>query len=181
MTSIKYTYRVVAVGDRTMDVEFEAEGFAPVIIGVPKPREGESIDPIIQSYSPVAFWIDQITPRAEVVAGVSGVVEVQTAPPAGPPTLADLLPVSHAQMIAALILSEIITREEGVEWIKGQLPSAVEMMIASLPEEHQVIAELRAIRPTAVVPTDPLVAALAAAQGKDEDDLIDLFTLAAQL
>lgn len=181
MNNIKYTYRVVAVGDRTMDVEYEAEGFAPVIVGVPKPREGESIDPIIQSYSPVAFWIDQITPRAEVVAGVSGVVEVQTAPPAGPLTLADLPPVSHAQMIAALILSEIITREEGVEWIKGNLPAAVQAMIAALPPEEAVIAELRAIRPTSVVPTDPMVAALAAAQGKTEDDLIALFSLAASM
>lgn len=180
MSSIKYTYRVLAVYDRSMEVEYEAEGFPSMVIGVPKPREGENIDHLIQSYSPVALWIDQITPREEVVAGVSGVVEVQTSPPAEL-TLADLPPVSHAQMIGALILSEVITREEGVEWIKGILPAAVQSMIDALPPEQAVIAELRAIRPTVVVPTDPLVAALAAAQGKTEEDLMELFGLAAQL
>lgn len=95
--------------------------------------------------------------------------------------LASLSPVSHAQIIAALILSGIITETEGVAWISGTLPEAVEAMIATLPAEQRVIARLRAIRPTSVVPTDPLVAALAAAQGHDTADLIALFETAAAL
>lgn len=43
--------------------------------------------------------------------------------------LAAMPAVSHAQRIAALILSGIITEAEGVAWISGTLPDAVEAMI----------------------------------------------------
>lgn len=95
--------------------------------------------------------------------------------------LAALPPVSHAQIIAVLILAGIITEAEGVAWITGTLPAAVEAMIATLPADQRVIARLRAIRPTSVIPTDPLVAALAAAQGQGVADLIVLFQTAAAL
>lgn len=95
--------------------------------------------------------------------------------------LASLPPVSHAQIIAALILAGIITETEGVAWISGTLPDAVEAMIATLPADQRVIARLRAIRPSSVVPTDPLVAALAAAQGQGVADLIALLETAAAL
>lgn len=108
--------------------------------------------------------------------------EPEVPPPLTPEqVLAGMPPVSHAQIIAALILSEIITEAEGVAWISGTLPAAVEAMIATLPADQRVIARLRAIRPTSVVPTDPLVAALAAAQGQGVEDLIALFQTAAAL
>lgn len=103
-------------------------------------------------------------------------------PPLTPEQVLTTMPaVSHAQIIAALILSQIITEAEGVAWITGTLPAAVEAMIAALPADQRVIARLRAIRPSSVVPTDPLVAALAAAQGHDTADLIVLFETAAAL
>lgn len=102
-------------------------------------------------------------------------------PPAPEKILASLPSVSHAQIITALIMSEIITEAEGVAWITGTLPAAVEAMIATLPADQRVIARLRAIRPSSVVPTDPLVAALTAAQGQGVADLIALFQTAAAL
>lgn len=95
--------------------------------------------------------------------------------------LAALSPVSHAQIIAALIGVDILTEAEGVDWITGTLPASVEAMIAALPAEQRIIARLRAIRPSSVVPTDPLVAALAASEGKSIEDLIAIFTAAAAL
>lgn len=95
--------------------------------------------------------------------------------------LATLPPVSHAQIIAALISAGILTEAEGVDWITGTLPASVEAMIAALPAEQRTIARLRAIRPTSVVPTDPLVGALAASEGKSIEDLIAIFTAAAAL
>lgn len=111
-------------------------------------------------------------------------LEPQPEPPP-PPTpeeqLAALPPVSHAQIIAALIDADILTEAEGVDWITGTLPASVEAMIAALPAGQRTIARLRAIRPSSVVPTDPLVAALAASEGKSIEDLIAIFTAAAAL
>lgn len=95
--------------------------------------------------------------------------------------LAALSPVSHAQIIAALIGADILNEAEGVDWITGTLPASVEAMIAALPAEQRTIARLRAIRPSSVVPTDPLVGALAASEGKSIEDLIAIFTAAAAL
>lgn len=95
--------------------------------------------------------------------------------------LAALSPVSHAQIIAALIGAGILTEAEGVDWITGTLPASVEAMIDTLPAEQRTIARLRAIRPSSVVPNDPLVGALAASEGKSIEDLIAIFTAAAAL
>lgn len=119
-------------------------------------------------------------PRGHFYDG-SAWVEVPPIPIAPEQILAAMPAVSHAQIIAALILADIISEAEGVAWISGTLPEAVEAMIATLPPEQRVIARLRAIRPSSVVPTDPLVAALAAAQGQGVEDLIALFQTAAAL
>lgn len=95
--------------------------------------------------------------------------------------LASLPAVSQAQIIAALISAEVISETEGVAWITGTLPASVEAMIDALPEDRRTIARLRALRPSSVVPSDPLVAALAAAEGKSTQDLIDLFLVASEL
>lgn len=183
MSNITYTYQVLNVGDRSMEVEYSADGFDPVVIGVPRPRAGESVEAMIQAYSPVAYWLDLIAPRAEVEVGVSGEVEVRTEPPSNPDDLMleDLPNVSHAQIVAALISKGVITEAEGVAWISGTLPAAVEAMIAQLPEEQQIIARLRAIRPTYVSPTDPMVGRLAILNGNTLRELIGIFVLAASL
>lgn len=146
------------------------------------------------------FWDDEdgAPPPPEAVAVSQDVIhalmadrkrlyvdgDVQEAPPVQitpEQQLAALSPVSHAQIIAALIGSDILTEAEGVAWITGTLPASVEAMLAALPAEQRTIARLRAIRPSSVVPTDPLVAALAAAEGKSVEDLIVIFTAAAAL
>lgn len=121
----------------------------------------------------------------QLIEGQPRYVHVLEDAEADPPTpekiLASLPNVSHAQIIAALIGTGILTEAEGVDWITGTLPASVEAMIAALPAEQRTIARLRAIRPSSVVPTDPLVGALAASEGKSVEDLIDIFTSAAAL
>jgi|GEM_PF-6173077 len=116
--------------------------------------------------------ISCVAPRNVVpleAADIDGLpVELPPEPPSltSEQRLAAMPEVSHPQMIAALIGAGILTEADGIAWITGTLPAAVEAMIAQLPKEQRVIARLRAIRPSSVVPTDPLVAALAAAQGR---------------
>lgn len=108
-------------------------------------------------------------------------------PPQGVPELSpedqlSALPsVSLSQMIAALVVWNILTEAEGEAWILGTLPEDVLTVISSLPPEVQFVAKLRAIRPSEVSPSDILVPALAAMKGKTTEDLIEIFRLAATL
>lgn len=101
-----------------------------------------------------------------------------------PPRLEDLLPVSFAQMRAALVLSGFITREEAKAWAAGVLPAPVEAAIEALPTlEMRIVAENQALSPSSVLPSNPMVRALAETQigGDPADGLIRLFKLAQSL
>lgn len=95
--------------------------------------------------------------------------------------LADLPPVQQEQIIAALIGDRLLTEAEGIAWMTGTLPAPVEAVITAMPADQRVVARLRAIRPISVVPTDPLFAGLAAANGRDETWLVEMFRAAAAL
>lgn len=124
---------------------------------------------------------DDFIPKGAILM-TPGEVDAHIRPAQAPEqVLSALSPVSHAQIIAALIGAGILTEAEGVDWITGTLPASVEVMIAALPAEQRTVARLRAIRPSSVVPTDPLVGALAASEGKSIEDLIAIFTAAAAL
>lgn len=109
------------------------------------------------------------------------VFEEMPAPQTPEEILASLPSVSHAQMIAALVIHSVITEAEGEAWLLGTLPDDVLTVISSLPPEAQFVAKLRAIRPSEVSPRDILVPALAAMKGKTTEDLIQIFQLAATL
>ena len=95
-------------------------------------------------------------------------------PPPPPPPIPDL---SFAQLLIGLVTEEWITEAEGGAWLAGTLPAPVLALIATLPANQRFAATARAIRPSSVVRADPLVAMLAAAEGKSADDL-DTFFLA---
>lgn len=74
--SITYTYEIVAVDEaaRVMEVVYTAEGHPTQHIGARLPYESETLEQVIDMYSPVAFWKEL---KAAVVApevGVSGVI-----------------------------------------------------------------------------------------------------------
>ena len=97
--------------------------------------------------------------------------EPVTTPPTPPVIIPDL---SFAQLLIGLVSEGWITEAEGGGWLVGTLPAPVLAVIATLPAGQQFAAKARAIRPSAVVRADPLVAALAAAEGKTSAE-IDAF------
>lgn len=55
-----------------MEVEFTAEGFDPVVVGVRLPMLGENVDSVIQSFAPYAVWNPPVIEYADVATGTSG-------------------------------------------------------------------------------------------------------------
>lgn len=85
--------------------------------------------------------------------------------------------ITFAQLVIGLVAEGWITQAEGEAWLVGTLPAAVEAVINSLPLNHQFIARARATRPSEVLRSDPLVATLAAAQGKTPAQLDEFFRM----
>lgn len=83
--------------------------------------------------------------------------------------------LSFAQLLIGLVTEQWISEEEGEAWLAGTLPAAVLAVIESLPAEYRFAAKARAIRPSEVLRSDPLVAAMSAAAGKTEEDLNNFF------
>ena len=109
---------------------------------------------------------------ADVQAAIAAGEPVGT-PPAPPVIIPDL---SFAQLLIGLVTEEWITEAEGGGWLVGTLPAPVLAVIATLPAGQQFAAKARAIRPSAVVRADPLVGALAAAEGKTSAEIDAFFT-----
>lgn len=110
-----------------------------------------------------------------IVPGTDG-VPVAIDPPS--PDIADLrggMRLSFAQLLIGLVGEGWITAADGDAWLAGTLPAPVTALIATLPQAAQFPARARALRPSEVLRTDPLVAALALAQGKTDAKLDEFF------
>lgn len=72
--NMDYTYVVTRVDydAKSMDVEFTAEGFDPVVVGVRLPAANENFDAVINSFAPYSVWNPQVIQYAEVSVGKSG-------------------------------------------------------------------------------------------------------------
>lgn len=84
--------------------------------------------------------------------------------------------LTFAQLLIGLVAQGWITEAEGEAWLAGTLPAAVLAVIATLPAPAQFAAKARAARPSIIERSDPLVAALGAAQGKTDTELDAFFT-----
>lgn len=109
------------------------------------------------------FW--QMVQDA-IAEGATVTVEEPPAPP-----VPDL---SFAQLLIGLVTEQWITEAEGEAWLTGTLPAAVLAVIDSLPQGQRFTAKARAIRPSEVLRSDPMVVAMGAAAGKTEAE-IDAF------
>jgi hypothetical protein len=71
---LSYTYEIknVSLGGKFMEVEYTVEGKSPMTVGVRLPFEGESLESIIKSHSPVRYFIEQSLPLANVAVGTTG-------------------------------------------------------------------------------------------------------------
>jgi hypothetical protein len=83
--------------------------------------------------------------------------------------------ISFAQLMIGLVSEGWITTAEGEAWLTGTLPAPVLALIGTLPEAQRFPAKARALRPTIVERTDPLVSAMGSAQGKTPEQLDDFF------
>lgn len=83
--------------------------------------------------------------------------------------------ISFAQLLIGLVAEAWITEAEGEAWLAGTLPSAVLALIGSLPQDQKFAAKARAIRPSVVLRSDPLVVSMGAAAGKTEADIDTFF------
>lgn len=83
--------------------------------------------------------------------------------------------LTFAQLLIGLVAEGWITEAEGDAWLEGRIPAAARGLIGTLPQAQRFAAKARAARPSIVLRNDPLVTALAAAQGR-ADDLDRFFT-----
>ena len=83
--------------------------------------------------------------------------------------------ISFAQLLIGLVAEGFITEAEGEAWLAGTLPAAVLLVIDGLPADQRFAAKVRAIRPSEVLRSDPLVAAMNVAAGKTDEELDQFF------
>lgn len=84
--------------------------------------------------------------------------------------------LSFAQLLIGLVAEAWITEAEGEAWLAGTLPGTVLTVIDGLPANQRFPAKARALRPSEVVRTDPLVVGMGAASGKTEAEIDAFFT-----
>ena len=85
--------------------------------------------------------------------------------------------LTFAQLLIGLVSEGWITEAEGDGWATGNgLPAAVQSAVATLPEAERFPARARLYRMSVAMRSDPMVAALATADGRSPSE-IDAFFL----
>lgn len=94
--SIPYTYEIIAVNEaaRCMEIVYRSEGRATQHIGARLPYEGESLEAVVQMYSPVTYWLEQEAKVQVVAVGTQGSVSD------APQTLSDAKAKKKAELAA---------------------------------------------------------------------------------
>lgn len=138
--------------------------------------------------SPAAFTLGGVqhprvwwnTVSEQEIADLGFTEYVPPEPDAGPPPVP--YAISRRQIITGLAKVEWITKQEAIDALStGARPAAVEAVIATLPEDDQFDALTKWIGFTEAYRDDPLVLALAAAEGKTEAEIDDFFRMCAAI
>lgn len=114
--------------------------------------------------------------KGQVLSGLPIVAQTVLPGVVGEVTAPIIPDMTFAQTLIGLVAAGWITEAEGDAWSDGTLPVAVTSLIASLPADHRFAARVRAKRPSVVLRSDPLVNALAAAQGRSPAQMDAFFT-----
>lgn len=79
--SITYTYEIVKVDEaaRCMEVVYTADGHQTMHIGARLPYEGETLEAVIATFSPVALWEETQKQVMLPTVGTTGTVVPMTA------------------------------------------------------------------------------------------------------
>ena len=117
-----------------------------------------------------------------IVDALSGAVTVDEAfTPTDFSVVAVPASITFRQLLIGLVAEGWITEAEGDAWLAGTIPAAASALVASLPEAQRFAARASIIRPSVILRADPLVAALAAAEGKTEAELDGFFQTYSQV
>lgn len=109
---------------------------------------------------------------------------VDGTPVAPPPVVApvEIPNLTFPQLLFGLVTEGLITDQEGNDWlINRTLPAAIEGFISALPPTQQLLVRARALQPTTVLYSDPMVQGLGAANGKTPEEMAAFFTAYAQV
>lgn len=68
----EYTITRVDQDAKCMDVQFTADGFDPITVGVRLPIVGEDVDSVIHAFAPRSIWESEVVEYVEVPVGKSG-------------------------------------------------------------------------------------------------------------
>ncbi len=98
---IDYSYNIIKVDNtsKVMEIVYTAPGRATMHISARLPYEGESLESIVQMYSPVAYWLEQSMPIVDVVEGTSG--QITNTVSIAPPTLNDVKIAKLAELASS--------------------------------------------------------------------------------
>lgn len=108
----------------------------------------------------------------------SGVAWIEL-PPEPEPVPAE---VNRRQILTALGMRGWISEAEAEAALtNGARPAAVDAIISQMPEDQRFAARMKWAGFQHAYPGDPMVGALAAIEGKSEEDIADLFRLAASI
>lgn len=83
--------------------------------------------------------------------------------------------LTFAQLLIGLVAQGWLSESDGELWLSGTLPQPIGLLIETFPAEHRFAAKARALRPSEVVRLDPLVEALAVANGKSAEEIDQFF------
>ena len=165
--SIPYTYEIINVNRqaRVMEVVYSSPGRQTMHISARLPFAGESLEDVIQMFSPVAYWREQ---EAEVVVPELGSGEV--IPPEPPPPPPVVIPQSVTMRQARLAL------------LRAGLLDDVDAAIAAIPDPAQrKAAEIEWEYAQTVDRNSPFTQQMAAGLNLTAEQLDALFTQAAGL
>ena len=121
-----------------------------------------------QNITPASYMWDEVQAR---IASGEEVIDLTGPQPAPIPEQ-----MTFAQLLIGLVAENWISEAEGEAWLTGIVPDAVMNLIASLPEGQRFAALARASRPSVVMRSDPLVAAMADMKDKSQVEMDDFFS-----
>lgn len=149
-----------------------------VSLVIPVPEYADQIEAIaakdVPSGKPWRIVDDSELPSREVRDlwrwTESGPLDVTEPEPTPVPNL------TFPQLLFGLVTEGFITEQEGNDWLVGRtLPAGIEAAISQLPGPQQLLARARALQPTEVIFSDPMVQMMGAAQGKTQDEMAAFF------
>jgi hypothetical protein len=168
--SIAYSYEIISVDQqaRVMEVVYSSPGRQTMHISARLPFAGESLETIINMFSPVAYWREQ---EAEVVV-----------PELGSGQIAEPVPPTPEQILAQWRATfQITMRQCRLHLLMTGKLDLVQPSIDALPEPTKTAANIEWEYGAVVQRSSPLIAQLAPVLGWSTPEEIDAQFTAASL